>query len=575
MVCDPLAVGSSARCSTCGMGELASPARSATAASTAAASTAEQYRFGELQRFWQRKSARPLPEVPPFPFCGSRCADADRDSIATDASSHDAVTTVSRYRVQLSRIDPEPKGRDAPVGSAAKPLLPCATRCEEAATRRHAVAGAVAGEIGCSLGESRANRRWSRSCRGGSSGEESARRVCKLGPGSQLLLEAETELQVGAAAAGIETEAATTWSGLPTQAPPCSQRCESTYGQAAPNEKAEGDDDGQGAPDHHQGSSEQQHCQGASYEEAEACDHGQGAPDEEAKGDDQPQCGYSSVVPLCKDAEPRDDACTHRCAPRAFAEPSVANAETFGTPSPVVVRSLDHGHVALKWSDLLHEDGFASSDEELMGMLAEADCDGEGEAKSVNETGEAVADTMMKTAAQNLDKRGTIRATWQLAVMELLWRFRANAPFDQFGSTALRIASACRRLWSPSRVAAFPRCDVQRLPLYLLCLVQLSRERACEVMIGDRGGGFGEDGGVQPSELCSASTGGYLDLESRRAARCASKLHAGLDVDVSSLEKTAENVKPALAIPAEEAKPPAKVRGPRGGRRRRQQQYRA
>ena len=69
--------------------------------------------------------------------------------------------------------------------------------------------------------------------------------------------------------------------------------------------------------------------------------------------------------------------------------------------------------------------------------------------------------------------------------------------------------------------------------------------------------------------------GWYLDLESRRAARCASKLHAGLDVDVSSLEKTAENVKPALAIPAEEAKPPAKVRGPRGGRRRRQQQYRA
>jgi hypothetical protein len=77
--------------------------------------------------------------------------------------------------------------------------------------------------------------------------------------------------------------------------------------------------------------------------------------------------------------------------------------------------------------------------------------------------------------AEKLSYVGT-RVRWQVACMEMLWRYRADAAFDQYGRTYIKFGLRCRSIWeSPASVTIVP---CRRIPLLMLCMLQISREQS-------------------------------------------------------------------------------------------------
>jgi len=77
--------------------------------------------------------------------------------------------------------------------------------------------------------------------------------------------------------------------------------------------------------------------------------------------------------------------------------------------------------------------------------------------------------------AEKLSYVGT-RVRWQVACMEMLWRYRADAAFDQYGRTYIKFGLRCRSIWeSPASVTIAP---CRRIPLLMLCMLQISREQS-------------------------------------------------------------------------------------------------
>jgi hypothetical protein len=163
--------------------------------------------------------------------------------------------------------------------------------------------------------------------------------------------------------------------------------------------------------------------------------------------------------------------------------------------------------------------------------------------------------------AEKLSYVGT-RARWQVACMQMLWRYRADAAFDQYGRTYIKFGQRCRSIWeSPASVTIAP---CRRIPLLMLCMLQISREQSVlAAPVHDVVGLAAEREIECDVKEKPSSNVPFLDYEALLAARCSCRVAAGLQASQPFTFRGAPGND--QAIPAN--RPPRFVRGGRKHRR--------